>query len=125
MIQSEKNTVLIVEDNPLNMTLESELLGMNGFNVLKATCGKEAMDILKSSIPDLIILDARLPDINGIELFKKIKQDKKTCHIKIAAVTASTMKEEEEEMKSIGFDAFIPKPIDIKKFVQQIKELIR
>ena len=119
-----RNTVLVIEDNPLSMTLDADLLEMNGFNVLKATCAKEALDILKTHIPDLIMLDIRLPDMSGIELFKKIREDNRCKQVKIAAVTASVMKEEEEQILSSGFDAFIPKPIDVKKFVQQVRALI-
>jgi len=119
-----KKTVLIVEDNPLNMKLESDLLEINGFFVLKASCGKEAFDILNNSIPDMILLDIRLPDINGCELFKKIKQDLRFNAVKIIAVTASVTKEEEQEIKKSGFDGFIAKPISIKDFVRQIKEKI-
>ncbi|MFA5271578.1 MAG: response regulator [Candidatus Omnitrophota bacterium] len=122
MPQQVKKTVLIVEDNPLNMKLESDLLEINGFLVLRATCGKEALDILRGSVPDIILLDVRLPDINGCELFKKIKQDARFDAVKIVAVTASVTKEEEEEIKKSGFDGFIAKPIRIKDFIQQIKE---
>lgn len=122
MAPQDKKTVLIVEDNLLNMKLESDLLEANGLNVLKAFCGKEALDLLGSSLPDLILLDIRLPDTSGLELFKKIKQDPRLDSIKIIAVTASVTKEEEEEIKKANFDGFIAKPINIKDFVRQIKE---
>jgi len=124
MEQQDKKTVLIVEDNPLNMKLESDLLEINGFFVLKATCGKDALDILGNSIPDIILVDIRLPDINGCDLFKKIKQDSRFSAVKIVAVTASVTKEEADQIKKTGFDGFIAKPIDIKDFVQQIKSRI-
>jgi two-component system cell cycle response regulator DivK len=122
MVPQDKKTVLIVEDNLLNMKLESDLLEVNGLNVLKAFCGKEALDLLGSFLPDLILLDVRLPDTSGLELFKKIKQDPRLSSIKIIAVTASVTKEEEEEIKKANFDGFIAKPINIKDFVRQIKE---
>ena len=122
MAQQDKKTVLIVEDNRLNMKLESDLLEINGFNILKATCGKDALDLLSGSVPNLILLDIRLPDINGLELFKKIRQDLRLSAVKIVAVTASVTKEDEDEIKKSGFDGFIAKPIDIKDFVRQIKE---
>ncbi len=116
--------VLIIEDNPLNMTLEADLLQMAGFNVLKAACAKEALEALQGTVPDLIILDIRLPDMDGFELFAKIRQDKKLAAVKVAAVTASAMKEDEEKIKALGFDAFIAKPIDIKNFARQISGLL-
>lgn len=122
MESQDKKTVLIVEDNFFNMKLESDLLEINGFFVLKATCGRDALDVLSNSIPNLILLDIRLPDINGLELFKKIRQDVRLNAVKIVAVTASVTKEEEGEIKKAGFDGFIAKPIDIKDFVRQIKE---
>jgi len=123
-MSQDKKTVLIIEDNALNMKLESDLLEINGFNILKATCGMEALDVLSNSIPDLILLDIRLPDINGLELFKKIRQDLRLRAVKIVAVTASVTREEEAEIKKAGFDGFIAKPIDIKDFVQQIKSKV-
>jgi two-component system cell cycle response regulator DivK len=122
MAEESKKTVLIVEDNLLNMKLESDLLEINGFFVLKAACGKDALDILSDSIPDIILLDIRLPDTNGCELFKKIKQDPRLSAVKIVAVTASVTKEEQVEIKKLNFDGFIAKPISIKDFVRQIKD---
>jgi len=121
---NNKNTILIVDCDFLSMKLESDLLQANGFNVLKASCGKEALNMLKCSIPNLVILDIRLPDISGYELFNKIKQDARLANVKIIAVTAFAMKEEEQKIKSVGFDSFIAKPIDIKDFIRQIKDKV-
>lgn len=124
MADNNKNTILIVDCDFLSMKLESDLLQANGFNVLKASCGKEALNMLKCSIPNLVILDIRLPDISGYELFNKIKQDARLANVKIIAVTAFAMKEEEQKIKSVGFDSFIAKPIDIKDFIRQIKDKV-
>jgi len=117
----DKKTILIVEDDPLSMRLTVDLLGVNGFNALSCGDGKSALDILKDKIPDLILLDINLPKMNGFELHKKIREDSRFDNVKIVAVSASAMKEDEERIRRAGFDDFVPKPIDIKGLLGKIK----
>ncbi|MFA5338461.1 MAG: response regulator [Candidatus Omnitrophota bacterium] len=124
MADDSKKIILIVDNSFLSVKLESDLLEKNGFKVLRASCGKEAFDILKFSTPDLILLDINLPDITGYEIFNKIKQDERFKNVKILAVSGSVMKEDEWKIKSTGFDGFITKPIDIKDFVKQVKDRV-
>jgi len=117
----DKKTILIVEDDPLNTILTVDLLEGSGFNTLSCSEGKSALEILKDKIPDLILLDINLPKMNGFELHKKIREDSRLDRVKIIAVSASAMKEDEERIRSAGFDDFVPKPIDIKRLVSKIK----
>jgi len=124
MANDGKKIILIVDNSFLSVKLESDLLERSGFGVLKASCGKEALDILSGATPDLILLDINLPDTTGYELFNKIKQDERFKNVKIIAVTGSVMREDEGKIKNMGFDGFIAKPIDIKDFVQQIEDIV-
>jgi CheY-like chemotaxis protein len=119
-----KKTIMIIEDNPLNMKLTAELLRIGGFDLIKAVDGKSAFEILRQTIPDLIVLDLQLPDIDGFEVMKKIRSDEKTKTIKVVAVTASVMKEDEEQVAEAGFDGYIAKPINTREFVKQIKAIL-
>lgn len=85
--------ILIIEDNPMNMELFSDLLEAEGYSVLKATKGKDGLEIAKSERPDLVLLDPGLPDVGGIEIIKEFKQDSKTKDIILIVCSASVMKE--------------------------------
>ncbi|NQU73096.1 MAG: response regulator [Candidatus Omnitrophica bacterium] len=123
MVEEDKKTILVVEDNPLNMKLIVDLLELNDFIVLKADDGESALEILKRSLPDLILLDIQLPGMDGFELFRRIREDQGLDSVKVAALTALAMKEDEKKIMDAGFVAYIPKPIDTKAFIKEIKEI--
>ncbi len=114
-----KPVVLVVEDNMDNMTTVKALLGENHI-VLEASNAREGMDLAKERLPNLILMDIEMPDINGIEAFRKIRRMPQTQHIPVVALTASVMKHERETILSHGFDAFIAKPIIASDFFQVI-----
>lgn len=114
--------ILIVDDNILNMKLASDLLEYHGYKVIKACNGKEALAILQNELPSLILLDIILPDIDGLEIFRRIKSNEKYSSIKIAAFTAASANKEKVEM--LNFDDFIYKPIDTRTFVLHINRLL-
>jgi len=117
-----KKTILIVEDDPLNMRLTVDLLEINGFNTLSCGDGSSALETLKDIIPDLILLDINMPKMNGFEVHKKIREDSRLDRVKVIALSASAMKEDEERIKKAGFDDFVPKPIDTKGLVRKIRD---
>lgn len=119
-----KPAILIVEDNPLNMRLAADLLTLNGLQVIEATDGERALELLKDTIPHLILMDIRLPGMDGIELFKKIREDARYAAVKIVALTASVMRDEEQRIKAMGFNDFISKPIDTKGFVARVRSIL-
>jgi len=120
----DKKTILVVEDDPVNMRLIVYRLELKGYKVLQSVDGKGALEMLKTIVPDLILLDFRLPDIRGTEVFKKIRENSKFDSVKIIALTASGFKEEQEEIKNMGFDGLFLKPIDKEAFNDKIKEFI-
>lgn len=119
-----KKTIMIVEDDPLNMRLAVDLLEMNGFNTLGCRDGAAAIETLKDTVPDLILLDINMPKMNGFEVHKKIREDGRLDRVKVIALSASAMKEDEERIRAAGFDGFVPKPIDTKGLVRKIREYL-
>jgi two-component system cell cycle response regulator DivK len=118
----DKKTIMVVEDEPLNMRLTVDLLEMNGFSVLSCTDGCSAVEMLKQDIPDLILLDINLPKMNGFEVHGKIREDIRLGKVKVIALSASVMREDEERIRAAGFDDFIPKPIDTKGLIKKIRD---
>lgn len=118
-----KPIVLVVEDNPDNMTTVKALLE-DQYRVLEAVNAREGLELTNEHLPNLILMDIALPDINGIEAFLKIRKTPKSQHIPVIALTASVMKEDREAVLSYGFDAFIGKPIIESEFYNIINEVL-
>jgi len=121
---TQKKIILVVEDNPLNMKLSGDLLELNGFEVLKASNGQSALEALKRNTPDLILMDIGLQDMNGFEVYRKIREDERLNSVMVVALTALAMKEDEDKIKAAGFNFYITKPIDTKNFIKTIKEIL-
>jgi CheY-like chemotaxis protein len=121
---TRKKVILVVEDHPLNMRLAVDLLTLGGFNVLEAADGETALEVVKTNRPDLVLLDIRLPGMDGFELFRKIREDASLNPIKIVALTASVMRAEEQKIVDLGFTDYITKPIDTKQFIKKIQAIV-
>ena len=119
-------TVMIVEDNELNMKLFNDLLRANGYITLPMRNGYEALDALKEHRPDLIIMDIQLPEISGLEVTKRIKQDEDATlrAIPIIAVTAFAMKGDEERIRQGGCEGYLSKPISVSSFIQTVRSFV-
>lgn len=114
--------ILVVEDNLLNFKLVGDVLTDFGHVVKHAENCRAFLTQIETFQPDLILMDIGLPDINGIDCFKLVRQQSDFNHVPILAFTASVMPEQIEQIRTIGFDAIIEKPIGIKSFVQTISE---
>ncbi|MBL4876587.1 MAG: response regulator [Cohaesibacteraceae bacterium] len=114
-------TVLIVEDNELNMKLFNDLLEAHGYEVLQACNGLEALELARLHRPDLILMDIQLPEVSGLEVIKWIKEDDALSSIPIIAITAFAMKGDEERIRQGGCEAYLSKPISVVKFVETVK----
>ena len=123
-VNMNKKTILIVEDDPLSMRLSVDLLEINGFKTLSCRDGSSALETLKNIIPDLILLDINMPKMNGFQVYEKIRQDGRLDRVKVIALSASAMKEDEEKIMAAGFDDFVPKPIDTKGLVKKIRDYL-
>jgi CheY-like chemotaxis protein len=118
------NKVLVIDDNENNLTLEKDLLEVAGFLVFGAGDASSGIKIAMQEIPDIIIMDVRLPDMRGSEAAKILRQNKSTCDIPIVFVTASVMSEGREEIQAITNSGFIGKPINTRTFVEEIRQFI-
>ena len=117
-------TVMIVEDNELNMKLFNDLLRAKGYETLPMRNGHEALAMLKEKRPDLIIMDIQLPEISGLEVTKLIKQNDALKDIPIIAVTAFAMKGDEERIRQGGCEGYLSKPISVANFIETVKNFV-
>ena len=117
-------TVLIVEDNELNMKLFHDLLEAHGYATLQTRDGMEALKIARQEKPDLILMDIQLPEVSGLEVTKWIKEDDDLKGIPVIAVTAFAMKGDEEKIREGGCEDYIAKPISIAKFLDTVKRYL-
>jgi len=117
-------TVLIVEDNELNMKLFHDLLEAHGYDTLQTRDGVEALKIAREHTPDLILMDIQLPEVSGLEVAKWIKEDDRLRSIPIVAVTAFAMKGDEEKIRQGGCEAYIAKPISVAKFLETVERFL-
>ena len=115
-------TILVIEDNDLNMKLFQTLLEMRGYGVLPARDGKEGLRLARAHRPDLIIMDIQLPGVSGLVVAKSIKDDADLKEIPIIAVTAFALKGDEERMREGGCAAYLAKPISTPVFLKTVAE---
>ncbi len=118
-------TVLVVEDNDLNMRLFHDVREMRGYNILQAKDGMEGWRIAREHRPDLIIMDIQLPEVSGLAVTKWLKDDETLKSIPVIAVTAFAMDGDEDKILEGGCDAYIVKPISISNFLQTVERLAR
>ena len=114
-------TVLIVEDNELNMKLFHDLLEAHGYQTLQARAGVEGVDLARKHKPDLILMDIQLPEVSGLEVTQWIKDDPDLRHIPVIAITAFAMKGDEEKIRQGGCEAYLSKPISVVKFLETVR----
>lgn len=117
-------TVLIVEDNDLNMKLFHDLLDAHGYQTLQTRDGMEALELARENRPDLILMDIQLPEVSGLEVTKWLKDDEQLRGIPVVAVTAFAMKGDEERIREGGCEAYISKPISVATFLETIRQFV-
>src|SRR6202158_5992163 len=117
-------TVMIVEDNELNMKLFHDLLEAHGYRTVGTRNGIEALDLARRHQPDLILMDIQLPEVSGLEVTKWLKEDPDLKEIPVVAVTAFAMKGDEERIRQGGCEAYLSKPISVGKFIETIRHFL-
>lgn len=117
--------ILIIDDNPVNRELASDLLKLHGFQMLQAKDAETGIELAKAKMPDLILMDIQLPGMDGLEATRRLKEDATTMNVPIVAITAYAMKGDEEKALKAGCIGYIPKPIDTRKFPETIKNFLR
>lgn len=117
-------TILIVEDNDLNMKLFNDLLQAHGYETLQTKDGREVLGIAREKRPDLILMDIQLPEISGLEITRMLKDDDDLKGIPVIAVTAFAMKGDEEKIREGGCEGYIAKPISVASFLQTVNKFL-
>jgi two-component system, cell cycle response regulator DivK len=121
----QQKTILIVEDNDLNMKLFHDLLEAHGYRILQTKDGMESLKLARQHRPDLILMDIQLPEVSGLEVTKWLKEDDELRSIPVIAVTAFAMKGDEEKIREGGCEAYIAKPISVAHFLQTIARFLK
>ena len=116
--------ILVVDDNPTNLKLVSDLLEFEGYEVLKAMDAEEAQVVLTDRLPDLILMDIALPGMDGLTLTRLLKADQRTCHVRVVALTAFAMKGDEQKALDAGCDGYITKPIDTRALPAEVAGIL-
>jgi two-component system cell cycle response regulator DivK len=116
--------ILIVDDDPTNLKLVSFLLAKRGFQVRSAAGAQEALEVLETFHPALILMDMQMPGIDGFELTRRLKADPGKRDITIIALTAYAMKGDEERVREAGCDGYLPKPIHARTLLQAVASWI-
>jgi two-component system cell cycle response regulator DivK len=117
-------TILVVEDNDRNLRLVRDVLEHAGFVVLGAGSGEEGVDLARTELPDLVLMDLGLPGIDGAEALRRLRADPATAGVPVVAVTAFAMDDDRERSRRAGFDGFLPKPIDIRALPSQVRSYL-
>ena len=118
------STILIVEDNEKNMKLARDILQAKGYSTLEAVNGEDGVRLALEHVPDMVLMDIQLPDINGIEAFNRIRAHAGTAKVPVIAFTASVTPMDRSRITDAGFDGFISKPINLKEFIETVRKTI-
>jgi two-component system cell cycle response regulator DivK len=113
--------ILIVEDNEKNLKLARDVLQYRGFRTLEATTAADGIALAVEHRPDLVLMDIQLPDADGISALQELRREAATQAIPVVAFTASVMEADRQRLAAAGFDGYLPKPIDIKTFPEQVQ----
>lgn len=119
-----RELILIVEDQPLNRKLVRDVLQASGYRTLESETAEEGLQLARTHLPALVLMDIQLPGMNGIEALKELRADSLTRSIPVIAVTASAMQQNRQEILSAGFDGYQPKPINVKMFLEAVRETL-
>jgi len=112
--------ILLVEDNPRNMKLLRDVLRATGYRTLEASTGGQALTLAIEHRPAVVLIDIRLPDMDGVEALRRLRTDERTTSIAVLAVTAQAMKGDRERFREAGFDGYLSKPIDIDELLAAV-----
>ena len=116
-------TILIVEDNELNMRLFNDLLKAGGYETLQSVDGSDALALAREHHPDLVIMDIQLPEVSGLERTRMLKADDELKDIPVMAVTAFALKGGVEKILTAGCDDVLGKPIDVPSFLEMVAKM--
>ncbi len=116
--------ILIVEDNDKNRKLVRDVLTFKGYTVIASETGEEGIRLAQERRPSLVLMDIRLPGIDGMEALRRLRADPATQRIPVMAMTASIMTAGPQEMRAAGFDGYQSKPLQVKEFLAAVEQLL-
>ncbi|MCF8092301.1 MAG: response regulator [Desulfotignum sp.] len=124
MEETVPKTILLVEDEPQNLKLFRDILQFRGYTTIEATDGQQGVDMAKKYLPDLVLMDIKLPVMDGIAATKILKQNEATKDIIIVALTADAMPGDKEKILAAGCHDYISKPFRLHVFIEKINEYL-
>jgi len=113
--------VLIVDDNDLNVKLARDVLQFAGFRTLEAATGAQGVSLAVEHTPDVVLMDIRLPDMEGTEALRQLRDEPRTAHVPVVALTSFAMKGDRDRFLAAGFDGYLEKPISVRDFPNQVR----
>ena len=122
---SDVPLVLIVDDNEKNRKLARDVLRAAGLRTIEAATGDEAIDLAAKRRPDVILLDLRLPDIDGTDVARALRGGAGTGRIPVVALSASPNTSGSDRLLAAGFDGYLQKPIDVRAFPEQVRRFCK
>jgi two-component system cell cycle response regulator DivK len=114
-------TVLIVDDNDKNRRLVREVLRAAGFETLDAGTGLAGIALAVEHVPDVILMDLRLPDVDGMEAAHRLREHDRTAQIPVVAMSAMTLQGSDDWVEAAGFAGWLEKPIHVGTFPEQVR----
>lgn len=114
--------ILVAEDNPANRELIREILEVQGYEVLEAANGLEALEQIEEQLPELVLMDIQMPLIDGFETVSKLRRDPRFTKLPVIALTAYAMSGDEEKALMAGFDGYLSKPMDVRQLLQYLQQ---
>ena len=116
--------ILVVEDNPKNLKLVRDVLEHAGYEIVEATTGEDGVRLAVDGPPDLVLMDLQLPDIDGAEALRRIRQVPAAGRVPVVAVTAFAMDEDRDRAFRSGFDGYVEKPISVRALPEQVRRFL-
>jgi DNA-binding response OmpR family regulator len=117
--------ILLVEDNEMNRDMLSRRLARRGYNVSIAIDGQSGLRMALDDTPDLILMDVTLPDVDGLEITRRLKSDERTCRVPIIVLTARAMASDREEAFAAGSDDYDVKPVEMDRLLGKMRALLQ
>jgi two-component system cell cycle response regulator DivK len=114
-------SVLVVDDNDASRKLASDVLSAAGFQTIGAATGEEGIALAVEHVPDVVLMDLRLPDMDGVDAMGRLRQHERTAHIPVVAMSASPLEERGDWLEEIGFAGWLEKPIHVSTFPEQVR----
>jgi CheY-like chemotaxis protein len=119
-----RQVILIIEDNARNLKLARDILNHVGYRTLEAENAEDGLALARAQRPDLVLMDVRLPGMDGVEALGRLRTDPLTADIPVVALTAFAMRDDRDRLLAVGFDAYLEKPLNVCEFPSQVAAVL-